>query len=174
MSDMQSSDGADSPVLMKNKTVDAVVAVVLLVIAAVVVFEARRLGSGWTSDGPGSGYFPFYIGIILGVSALGIFYQAVFSKSRDEGAFVDKVQAQRVLSVLLPAGLYVLVIVFLGLYVASAIYILLFMIILGKYPPAKSLMLALVINTFFFVLFEVWFKVPLYKGTLAPLSFLGY
>ena len=174
MSDMQSPDEPQSPVLMKNKTVDAVVAVVLFIIATVVVIEARRLGSGWTSDGPGSGYFPFYIGIILGISALGIFYQAVFSKSRDGGAFVDKVQAQRVLSVLLPALVYVFAIVFLGIYVASALYILLFMIILGKYPPAKSLMLAVVINAFFFLLFEVWFKVPLFKGKLEPLSFLGY
>ncbi len=174
MSDTQSSDEADSPVLVKNKTVDAIVAVVLFVIATVVVIEARRLGAEWTSDGPGSGYFPFYIGLILGISALGIFYQAVCGKARDGGAFVNRLQARRVLSVLLPAGLYVLCIVFLGLYVASAIYILLFMIILGKYPPAKSLMLALIINAFFFVLFEVWFKVPLYKGTLAPLSFLGY
>ena len=174
MSDMQSADEAESPVLVKNMTVDAIVAVVLFVIATVVVIEARRLGSGWTSDGPGSGYFPFYIGLILGVSALGIFYQAVFGKSRDSGAFVDQLQAKRVLSVLLPAAVYVLAIVFVGIYVASALYILLFMIILGKYPPAKSLMLAVVINVFFFLLFEVWFKVPLYKGTFAPLSFLGY
>jgi hypothetical protein len=25
-----------------------------------------------------------------------------------------------------------------------------------------------------FLMFEVWFKVPLFKGTLDPLSFLGY
>jgi hypothetical protein len=25
-----------------------------------------------------------------------------------------------------------------------------------------------------FMMFEVWFKVPLYKGTFHPLSFLGY
>ena len=174
MSDMQSADEAESPVLVKNMTVDAIVAVVLFVIATVVVIEARRLGSGWTTDGPGSGYFPFYIGLILGISALGIFYQAVFGKSRDSGTFVDHLQAKRVLSVLLPAAVYVLAIVFLGFYVASALYILLFMIILGKYPPLKSLMLAVVINVFFFLLFEVWFKLPLYKGTLAPLSFLGY
>jgi len=30
------------------------------------------------------------------------------------------------------------------------------------------------INVAFFLMFEVWFKVPLAKGTLDPLSFLGY
>jgi hypothetical protein len=64
--------------------------------------------------------------------------------------------------------------VFVGVYVASAIYISLFMIVLGKYPKPKSVMLGIAVGAFFFVLFEVWFKVPLYKGSLDPLSFLGY
>ena len=35
-------------------------------------------------------------------------------------------------------------------------------------------MLAVIVNAVFFLMFEVWFKVPLYKGTLEPLRFLGY
>jgi hypothetical protein len=58
--------------------------------------------------------------------------------------------------------------------VASAIYIALFMIFLGKYPPAKSMLMAVIVNAVFFMMFEVWFKVPLYKGKLDLLSFLGY
>jgi len=34
--------------------------------------------------------------------------------------------------------------------------------------------LAIIVNAVFFMMFEVWFKVPLYKGLLEPLSFLGY
>lgn len=174
MSDKHPSDAAESPILARNNTVDAVVAAVLFVIGAVVIIEARRLGAEWMSDGPGAGYFPFYIGLIICISSLGIFYQSVFSKSRDTGAFVDRVQAVRVLSVLVPAAVYVLAILFLGLYVASAIYIALFMIILGKYPLVKSVVLSVIVIAVFFVMFEVWFKVPLYKGTLEPLRFLGY
>ncbi len=73
----------------------------------VLMFEAYRLGNTWTSDGPGAGYFPFYIGLIIVISSLGIFYQAVFSKSRDTGTFVDRSQAVRVLSVLVPAAVFV-------------------------------------------------------------------
>jgi len=174
MSDPASSEGAVSPVLAKNHTVDAVVAVLLFIVGAVVVYEARRLGASWTSDGPGAGYFPFYIGLILCISAAGIFAQAVFAKSKDRGAFVDREQFGRVLSVLLPATLYVFVVVFLGLYVASAIYIALFMVVLGKYPPLRSVVLAVLVNAAFFLMFEVWFKVPLFKGLYEPLRFLGY
>ena len=174
MSPEQTPAEADSPVLVRNCRVDTVVAAILFVIGAVVVIEARRLGAGWTSDGPGAGYFPFYIGLILSVSSLGVIYQSLGAKTRDDGAFVDRVQMGRVLSVLLPATVYVLAIWFLGLYVASALYIALFMIILGDYPRVKSVILSVSVVAVFFMMFEVWFKVPLYKGTLEPLRFLGY
>jgi hypothetical protein len=168
------SASAPHRVLAKNCTVDAVVAAVLFVLAVVVVVQARALGAGWTSDGPGSGYFPFYIGLILCIASAGVFYQAVVSKKRDTGAFVDREQFVRVLSVFLPAVFYVFCVVFVGLYVASAIYIAVFMILLGKYPPWKAVLVGVLVNAFFFAMFEVWFKVPLYKGTLHPLAFLGY
>ena len=154
--------------------VEAVVAAILLVVGIVVIVESRRLGSGWTSDGPGSGYFPFYIGLIIVVSSLGLLYQSLISKKRKTEVFVDSVQLKRVLSVLVPAALYVLAIRFIGVYLASAIYIALFMVVLGKYPPVRSIVAAIAINVFFFLLFEVWFKVPLFKGMLDPLGFLGY
>jgi len=168
----QEEDGG--PVLARNCTVDAVVAAILLVFGAVVVFEARRLGAGWTSDGPGAGYFPFYIGLIVCISSVGILYQSLFGKARDTAPFIDRLQLKRVTSVLAPAAVYVFATVFLGLYVASAIYIALFMIVLGKYSALKSVAVAVIVNALFFMMFEVWFKVPLYKGTLEPLRFLGY
>ena len=49
-------------------------------VGIVVMFEARRLGAGWTSDGPGAGYFPFYIGLILAIGGSGILYQSLLAK----------------------------------------------------------------------------------------------
>ncbi len=174
MSTETKDDAPGSPAVAKNRTVDAVVAVILFVVGAVVVVESRRLGAGWSSDGPGAGYFPFYIGLIICISSLGILYQSLLSKSADKRTFVDREQLGRVLSVLLPVAVYVFAIVFLGLYVASAIYIALFMIILGKYSPVRSVVLGVAVCAVFFMMFEVWFKVPLYKGTLDLLGFLGY
>src|SRR5256885_876776 len=154
--------------------VEAAVAVIMLAVGTVVMVESRRLGAGWTSDGPGSGYFPFYISLIIIVSSCVILVQALVGKNRNTGVFVDTVQFKRVLSVLLPAIAYVLGIVFLGVYVASALYIALFMITLGHYAWPKSIAAAVVINALLFFMFEVWFKVPLYKGMLDPLRFIGY
>ena len=163
-----------SRVGVPTNIVDAVVAVIVIVLGGVVIFGSRKLGSEWTSDGPGAGYFPFYIGLILSISGIGILYQSLNGKAKNTEVFVDSEQLRRVLSVLLPAGVYVLAIQFLGIYIASAVYIALFMIILGKYSWVKSIMAAFVVNALFFMMFEVWFKVPLFKGKFDLLSFLGY
>ena len=154
--------------------VEAAVAALVLLMGLVVLFGSRKLGSGWTSDGPGAGYFPFYIGLILIISGLGTLYQSLLGKKRNTEIFVDGEQIRRVLQVLIPAVVYVIAIQVLGLYIASAIYIAGFMIILGKFGRAKSIALAVTIVVIFFLMFEVWFKVPLYKGALDPLAFLGY
>jgi hypothetical protein len=174
MSDASPESGAPQPVLARNCSVDAVVAAVLFAVGAVVVVQARALGAGWTSDGPGSGYFPFYIGLILCIASAGILYQAVASKKRDTGAFVDREQFVRVLSVFVPAIFFVVAITFVGIYIASAVYIAVFMVVLGKYPAWKAALIGVLVSAAFFAMFEVWFKVPLYKGTLDPLAFLGY
>lgn len=152
--------------------VDAVVALILLMLGIVVIMESRRLGSGWTSDGPGAGYFPFWIGVILAISGAGVFYDALLGKKKNTEVFVDREQFKLVLSVLVPAIVYVGAVQVLGLYVASAIYITLFMVVLGKYSWVKSALAGVGVNVFFYCMFEIWFKVPLHKGALDPLGFL--
>jgi hypothetical protein len=154
--------------------VEAVVAALVLLMGIVVATASWRLGAGWMSDGPGAGYFPFYIGLLLCVSGAGTLYQALRGKKRNTEVFVDREQIRRVLVVLIPAAVYVLAIQFVGMYVASAVYIAGFMSLLGKFSRVKSVITALVIAALFFAMFEVWFKVPLFKGTLNPLGFLGY
>lgn len=174
MAHEQPSEAAQPRPLARNNRIDAVVAALLTIIGLVVVFEARRLGAGWTSDGPGPGYFPFYIGTILCIGGVGILYQSLLSKSANTGTFVDNEQLKRVLSVLVPAAVYVGAIMVLGLYIASAIFIAGFMVWLGKYALWKGVLVGVAVNALFFAMFEVWFKVPLYKGALHPLAFLGY
>lgn len=169
---MESHEGERTGVA--TNIVDAVVAVLVIIMGGVVIYGSRKLGSEWTSDGPGAGYFPFYIGLILVISGAGVLYQALASKGKNTEVFVDRQELGRVLSVLIPAAVYVGAIQLIGIYVASAVYIALFMVILGKYSWLKSVVAALVVNAVFFMMFEVWFKVPLHKGTYDMLSFLGY
>lgn len=169
---MQEQPTAASQSAASTVTVEAAVAVVITLVGAVIMFQSWKLGAGWTSDGPGAGYFPFYVALIMTISGIGILIGAL--RKRDASAFVDREQLGRVVSVLGPAIVYVLAVQFVGLYVGSAVYIALFMVVLGKYSWLKSVLAAVLVNVVFFMMFEVWFKVPLFKGSLNPLGFLGY
>jgi hypothetical protein len=154
--------------------VEAVIAAILLLLGVVVAISSWGLGAGWTTDGPGSGYFPFYIGVVICISGAGTLLQALFGKHKNKEVFVDGEQLTRVMQVLIPAAIYVGAIQVFGIYVSSAVYIALFMIFLGKFSPLKAIIAAVAVNTVFFCMFEVWFKVPLYKGKIDLLSPLGY
>jgi hypothetical protein len=172
--DIEQQPAAEERTGVPTFAVEAGVAALVLLFGLVVTTASWQLGAGWMSDGPGAGYFPFYVGVILCISGAGTMYQALLGKKRNTEIFVDREQIRRVLMVLIPAAVYVAAIQILGIYVASAVYIAGFMIILGKFSRVKSVLLGLVIAAIFFAMFEVWFKVPLHKGALDPLGFLGY
>jgi putative tricarboxylic transport membrane protein len=147
---------------------EILVASLFLAFGALVVWESRRLGAQWASDGPQAGYFPFYIGAIICISAVANLYTAV--AGGDKSAFVRWGQLRMVLVVMVPSFVYVALIVnpwlSLGFYVASAIFIALFMRYLGKYGWGKIAAVSVGVVVAFFLMFEVWFKVPLPKGPL--------
>jgi len=170
----QNSESGDVRTGVATYVVDAAVAAILLAIGLTVTITSWKLGAGWTSDGPGSGYFPFGIGVLICISSIGTLVQALFGKEKNTEVFVDGEQFGRVLKVFVPSVIYVGAIEVVGVYVASAVFIAVFMMWLGKFSPVKSIIAALAVNVVFFLMFEVWFQVPLYKGILDPLAFLGY
>ena len=177
MDDQETADDAG----ISTRTMEIVVALVLLALSALVVYDSYRLGSKWGNDGPQSGYFPFYIGLLLGVASLATLVRVFLTQWRRDGKatappglFVEWGQLKLVLSVLVPAVVYVLAVQLVGMYVASAVYIMLFMRWLGHYSWVKSAAIGFGVSAAIFVLFEIWFKVPLYKGVYDALAWLGY
>ena len=165
-------DATDS--VVSTSTIEYVVAILLLGFGIVVAHGSYKLGAGWTTDGPGAGYFPFYVGLLICAAGVGVFVQTFLARKKGAEPFVDREQLKRVLSVFIPALIYVGAVQVFGLYVASAVYIALFMVILGKYTWIKSIAVSVAVITLFFLMFEVWFKVPLFKGSINLLGFLGY
>jgi hypothetical protein len=170
---------------VSTRTAEISVALLLFAFGAIVVYDSNRLGSSWGSDGPQSGYFPFYIGSLICLSSVATLVQVLFAawrarKAETAGAaaapqeqFVTWGPFKRVLAVLIPSIVYVLFVQFIGLYVASAVYIALFMIWLGHYSWLRSAIVGLGVAIGIFLLFEIWFKVPLWKGTYDPLVYIG-
>ncbi len=153
-----------------KRTLEIVTSLCILAIGSVVMWDSSRIGAGWGVDGPQSGYFPFYIGLLMNIASLVNLGLAL--KSDESESFVSKVQIKLVMAIFLPCLAYVAIMQWVGLYVASIIFIALFMRLQGKFSVLKSVLTALIVVAVLFVMFEIWFKVPLIKGPLeAALGF---
>jgi putative tricarboxylic transport membrane protein len=153
-----------------TRTADIVTAAVLMLIGVVVLSDALRLGIGWGSDGPKSGFFPFWLAVILLAACAGIVLQAL-RRTRNV-PFVTRAQLGPVLKVLWPATALVVAMQLVGLYVASGFYIVLYMRWIGRHRWLVTLVLGVGIPVVTFLVFEKWFLVPMPKGPLE--GWLGY
>ena len=149
---------------------DVLTAVVLMLLGGVVLADAVRLGIGWGTDGPKSGFFPFWLALILLVTCALILIQAVLRASR--APFVRREQLSPVLKVLWPAAAAVVLMQFVGLYVASALYMAFYMRWVGRHAWSVVIPIAVLVPIATFFVFETWFLVPMPKGPLE--AWLGY
>ena len=146
------------------RAADLATAAVLMALGGLVMFDAVHLGYDWGSDGPKSGFFPFWLAVAMLIACGLIFLQAL--RQRTDKPFVTRAQLRPVLSVLLPATATVLVMEGAGLYVASALYIAFYMRWVGRHRWITIAALALGIPIATFIIFERWFLVPMPKGPL--------
>src|SRR5262249_25349148 len=103
-----------------TRTADLITAPVLLLMGLVVVGDSLRLGAGWGSDGPKSGFFPFWLGVLLLAVTVAIVVQAW---RRGPGkVFVTREQLRPVLQVLWPAAAMVAVTHVVRLCLAAAVF----------------------------------------------------
>jgi putative tricarboxylic transport membrane protein len=148
------------------KAVEIGIAVVVFLFGTLVVFDSYRIGARWGGDGPQAGYFPFYVGLLICASATAIFVRALRNSVSAAESFVSREGLKKILTVLVPTVVYVALIAYLGFYLASTIYIAYFMWHLGKYSWIKIAPVAIGVSIAFFLIFEIWFAVPLPKGPL--------
>jgi putative tricarboxylic transport membrane protein len=152
--------------------IEAITAAILFLVGVVMMIDGRRVGMGWAFDGPEAGYFPFRTGAIICISSVVVFLRALFGKHRNHELFVSWDRFKLVLYVLIPTVLYVLATQFIGIYVASAVFIGGFMRAMDKFRWLKIILISVGVSASLFGMFEIWFMVPLPKGPLE--SLLGY
>ena len=150
----------------RYRTAELAVAGFFFLLGAIVVYDSVRLGAKWGADGPQAGYFPFYLGVIICASATITFVRGLLIPAKENTSFVETGQLKLVLSVLVPSGIYVALIGPLGIYVASALFVAFFMRWLGKYAWWIVALVSIGNSVAFFLIFEIWFLVPLPKGPL--------
>jgi hypothetical protein len=163
------NDSIDGEKTVTTRTAEIAVALLICALGAIEMWDSWRIGAGWASDGPQSGYFPFRIGAILCASGLVILARAIRDTAIARENFVPRHQLRRVIGVLAPSLVYVGLIEIVGIYVASILYIGAFMRVLGRYGWGMVLAVPVAVMAVLFMMFEVWFLVPLPKGPIEEL-----
>jgi putative tricarboxylic transport membrane protein len=167
------SEATEQRAALRVKTAELAVAAFTFALGAIVVFDSWRLGAKWAADGPQTGYFPFYVGLILCIASTINFVRGLLLSKKANGVFVEVGQLKLVLSVLVPSSVYVALVGWLGIYVPSILYIAFFMRWLGKYAWWKAVLVSVGTSVFFYAVFEIWFQVPLPKGPVESLLGIG-
>ena len=163
------SGESDGRAAFSQRTAEIVVAAVFLLLGAIVIFDSVRLGVSWGEDGPQAGYFPFYIALIICLSSLVNLVRGLLVPPQKNKAFVEIGQFKLVLAVLVPTAIYTALIGWLGIYVASILFVGFFMRWLGRYGWWKVLAVSVGNSVVFFLIFEIWFSIPLPKGPIEAL-----
>jgi putative tricarboxylic transport membrane protein len=146
------------------------VAALFFIFGAIVIYDSVRLGFGWQEvHGPRPGYFPFYIGLLICISAVVNMVRALLVAPEKDKAFVQRGQLKLVLTVLIPTAIYAAAVTWIGIYLSSALFIGFFMRWLGKYVWWKVVATSLITVVVFYTVFEKWFQVPLPKGFVERL-----
>lgn len=144
----------------------------LVLLAVLVIKDSIRVGTGWADDGPRSGYFPFYIGLFLLASSASILIKALLSWKKPGPLFAENAQLATVFAMLIPMVIYVVVMIWMGIYLPSAVLIAYFMRRYGKFGWLLTSCVSVGVPITFFLVFERWFLVPLPKGPIENL--LGF
>ena len=161
------SDEAGPPGGPRQRRVEMAVAGIVAALGIVTIVGSLKVGIGWGAEGPQSGFFPFWIGLILVLASVVNFARA--RHSAGGGLFAEWGQIRQVLKVVWPTALYVAAIPWLGIYVASALLIAGFMRWIGRYGWLLTLAISIGLPVLAYVTFERWFLVPLPKGPLEEL-----
>jgi putative tricarboxylic transport membrane protein len=154
-----------------HRMVEIGVTVFTLIFGLIVIIGSLRAGIDWGVEGPRAGFFPFYIGLVIVVATIINFFGIILAERSDK-LFADWGQLRQVLAVVIPTAIYVVLIPTIGIYVASALLIAIFMRWLGRYGWPLIAAVSLGVPFVFFLLFERWFLIPLPKGPIE--EFLGF
>ena len=145
-----------------HKLVEAGVTLLIALFGVIVIAGSMKAGVNWGAEGPRAGFFPFYIGIFI-VASSAINLWNGLREDNDE-LFAEWGQLRQVMSVVVPTAIYVGSMPFIGLYVASMVFIAWFMRWLGNYRWLTTLAIAVGMPVVTYLVFERWFLVPLPKG----------
>jgi putative tricarboxylic transport membrane protein len=143
------------------------VGLVLCGLGLLVAWDSYRTGSDWSPlSGPRAGYFPFRLGLLLAFCGVVIAAQSARKRGLLRLRFIEPGQILPVLTVALPSMVYVAGVQWLGIYVASFVFVAAFMRWVGRLAWWRCVLVGVSLVALTYWLFEKRFFLPLPKGPL--------
>jgi hypothetical protein len=152
--------------LVSRFALEVAFALFTMAFGATVIWGAVEFSIGWGEIGPEAGYFPFRIGSVIVLASLVNLVLAVRRRNAAAGAVVTGEGGRRLLAFALPIVVFVGLAMVLGIYVASALYLLFTVGFAARHRLLVTVGVSLGFPLVLFVLFEIAFRTPLLKGPL--------
>ncbi len=142
------------------RSADRVTAVLLLAFS--VAFSAGALKSyqWWGSGGPGSAFLPFWLGLVMGLLALGLLIKSLKQQSPGE-AWLPRGEGLRDMLVVLGAtAAFIALLKVVGMVIGTALYLAGLIWFLGTHRWWVTLAVAVGAAGFNWLVFVRWLRVP--------------
>lgn len=154
---------------------DRVIAIAIMALSAYFMWHATVLPIGWNgmTGGPGGGAFPFWLSLLMLLSAAGVLVRSLMQEPSSQH-FVDSKMLKSVILVVVALFATIALIPILGAYVAIPAFIFWYIRIYGQHGWLLTACLVIVTPVFLFFFFEVTLKILLPKGVTEPLFFPLY
>jgi hypothetical protein len=157
----------ESPPLITRGMAEIAFALLTAAFGAAIIDGAIEFRIGWGDIGPEAGYFPFRVGVLIVLASLVNLVRAlVRRRGLAAEVFLTREQGRRVAVFAVPVIALVGVAVGLGIYVATALYLLFTVGLMARHRSWLTLVVSLGTPLVLFLLFEYFFLTPLLKGPL--------
>ncbi|MDQ2092285.1 tripartite tricarboxylate transporter TctB family protein [Marimonas arenosa] len=148
---------------------DRIIAIAIIAMSLYFMTHAATLPIGWSGEtgGPGAGAFPFWLSLVMALSALGILARS-FMKEPTHGRFFHDRAVRPVVAVTLALFCAIALMPLVGAYVALVLFMLWYLRIFGGHGWVLTSILTIATPVFLFFFFEVTLKILLPKGWTEP------
>ena len=149
------------------RTADRLGAAVLLALAVAYTATAAGRYTYWTATGPGSGFFPFWLGIVLAALSILLLVSAV--RRPDPGpAWLPRGHgAARLVVVVLVTAVFIALLPLVGMALGTAIFLAVLLRMLEGHSWRTTFAVAVGAAAANWAVFVLWLRVPFPVGILG-------
>jgi len=147
---------------------DITVALLLMLVGFIVMADSIVLGFGWGMSGPEAGFFPFYMGLGVVICCFFVFLRGFRAYKKQVAGTGKRLIAKGGLSpilwVLLPSFGMVLLTELIGIHLATVVFLVFYMRMVGKIPWITVVLVGLMVPLAVFIVFDKLFLIPMPEG----------